>query len=162
MRPVKQVLRSKFVEEYLKNFGVPAMEIDAVKHFVSLTQVDKVKAARRVIQQCVVDMADVPDIRVQLALRVSEDLLPGYSTLDEPHRNEIKKLIDDITAYLADGSRKRPLNCLMLATPGAGKSHFIKRLAAKMNAQRVEAVTFNMALCNPTTIWRNPSTNCVT
>jgi hypothetical protein len=33
----------------------------------------------------------------------------------------------------------------MLAAPGAGKSHFIKRLAAAMKDNRVEAVTFNMA-----------------
>ena len=33
----------------------------------------------------------------------------------------------------------------MLAAPGAGKSHFIGRLAKAMEGERVQAVTFNMA-----------------
>ena len=145
IRPRKQASTDLFFQHYLRNVGISESEFEPVKRFVMLREIEKVSAARRLIQQSIIDKEDLPDVRVPLAVRASEDLLPGYSTLDEPHRNEIKKLIGDITAYLADSSRKRPLNCLMLATPGAGKSHFIKRLAAKMKTQRVEAVTFNMA-----------------
>jgi hypothetical protein len=80
-----------------------------------------------------------------LAVAASESLLSGYATLDDPHRSEIEKLIREISGYLNDTTRKRPLNCLMLAAPGAGKSHFIKQLAGKMKDERVQAVTFNMA-----------------
>jgi hypothetical protein len=65
--------------------------------------------------------------------------------LDDQHRSEIQKLIKQITSYLRDSTRKRPFNALMLAAPGAGKSHFIKQLASKMKDEQVQAVTFNMA-----------------
>jgi hypothetical protein len=71
--------------------------------------------------------------------------LKGYATLDDQHRAEITKLTQRIAAYLRDASRKRPFNALMLAAPGAGKSHFIKQLASAMADDRVQAVTFNMA-----------------
>lgn len=138
------------VQSIWKSFGldipqVPAADLEALNTFRKLGDKEKLSAARRVIQQSIIETNEPPDIRIALAVKESEGLLPGYATLDEPHRTEIVKLIHDITTYLEDASRKRPLNCLMLATPGAGKSHFIQELAEKMAAKRVEAVTFDMA-----------------
>jgi len=93
----------------------------------------------------VIDATAEPDARFPSAIHESESLLSGYATLDSQHRKEIERLIGQIGAYLKDTTRQRPLNALMLASPGAGKSHFIKQLAAKMKGDRVQAVTFNMA-----------------
>jgi hypothetical protein len=50
-----------------------------------------------------------------------------------------------IVDYSNDSSKKRPLNIIMQAEPGSGKSHFIKCLAEKLNYSDVSAVTFNMS-----------------
>ena len=80
-----------------------------------------------------------------MAVSTSESLLSEYATLDDDHYLQIERLIQQIKLYLIDKSRKRPLNILMLASPGAGKSHFIKQLAKSMRDHSVRAVTFNMA-----------------
>jgi hypothetical protein len=123
---------------------------ELIRNYLAIKDVEQVKLGHKIIQQSVIDAASstLPDVRLALAIQSSESLLPGYATLDEPHRAEISNLIRDISAYLNDTSRKRPLNCLMLATAGAGKSHFIRQLAGKMRAERVQAVTFNMATMN--------------
>src|SRR5207248_2329447 len=43
-----------------------------------------------------------------------------------------------------DASQRRPLNFLMLASPGAGKSHFIKCIASQLGDRNIGAITFNM------------------
>jgi hypothetical protein len=80
-----------------------------------------------------------------MAIRESDIALPGYATLDAFHRQDISRLVRTFSGYLSDDTRKRPLNSLMLAEPGAGKSHFIACIADRMVAERVSAVTFNMA-----------------
>jgi hypothetical protein len=57
-------------------------------------------------------------------------------------RARFGSLISTIKRYVDDESQKRPLNFLMLASPGAGKSHFIRCIAEKL---RISAITFNMA-----------------
>jgi hypothetical protein len=56
--------------------------------------------------------------------------------------------------FFADNSacfcRNSPFKSADIAVPGAGKSHFIKQLARKMEADRVQAVTFNMATMQST------------
>ena len=136
---------ASLVHRYWRTFGIPDAEFEPLQRFAALHETDKIRASRHLIQESIIDSTQSPDSRLPLALEASESLLSGYSTLDEPHRNDIKHLITDITGYLQDRSRKRPLNSLMLATPGAGKSRFIKCLAAQMERQGVEAVTFNMA-----------------
>jgi hypothetical protein len=131
--------------DVLRRFGLTAEAFDAISAYEELTDRERVKASRKVIQDSVIEATTKPDERFALALAESETLLPGYATLDDQHRGEIEKLIKHITAYLHDSTRKRPFNALMLAAPGAGKSHFIKQLAAKMEDNRVQAVTFNMA-----------------
>src|SRR5262249_10331068 len=117
----------------------------ALMAFRGLASRDRVRLAHDVISEAVIADAARPDARVALALTESESLLKEYATLDEPHRSEISDVIQRIRAYLRDSTRKRPFNVLMLASPGAGKSHFIERLASSMAAERVQAVTFNMA-----------------
>jgi Viral (Superfamily 1) RNA helicase len=143
---------SSFAERWLKEFskhsGVNEKDLEAIQAFQALNGQAKVSAARGIIEKSIIDIDDIatkPDARIPLAIAESESLLSGYATLDEPHRLEIQQLIEHITAYLRDTTRQRPFNALMLAAPGAGKSHFIKQLAAKMEADRVQAVTFNMA-----------------
>ena len=131
--------------EFLRQFGLTARTFQAIRRFQQLTDHARVKASRLVIQDSIIRTTEKPDARFALALDESETLLKGYATLDDRHREEIKKLIVQITAYLRDSTRKRPLNALMLAAPGAGKSHFIRQLASTMKEERVQAVTFNMA-----------------
>jgi len=75
---------------------------------------------------------------------LSSRSLTGYSTLDGSHIENIEAIISKIQKYSEDSSQKRPLNFLMLASPGAGKSHFIKCIAEKLRDQKVQAITFNM------------------
>lgn len=131
--------------EFLQHFGLTSEAIKDITQFEQLTDKARVKASRKVVQDSIIDATEKPDARFALALAESESLLKGYATLDHQHRTEIEKLIKQITGYLRDSTRKRPFNALMLAAPGAGKSHFIKQLAATMKDERVQAVTFNMA-----------------
>lgn len=126
-------------------FGTTPEEYDLLARFDAHDESEKVKLSRELIQQSIIDTTAQPDGRFALAIATSQSLLAGYATLDQPHRTEIQRLILQIKGYLQDKTRKRPLNALMLASPGAGKSHFIRKLAAAMKAERVEAVTFNMA-----------------
>lgn len=129
----------------LQHFGLSEKESRAVAEFRTKTGEERLKAARRAIQDQVIDAIEPPDVRFGLAVAESESLLKGYATLDSLHRSEIQRLVSHISGYLRDETRKRPFNALMLASPGAGKSHFIKQLAFSMKSDRVQAVTFNMA-----------------
>jgi Viral (Superfamily 1) RNA helicase len=149
-----------------QHFRITPAEFVLIKEFIGKSPAEKVKASRRIIQECVIEAIQAPDALFALALEASDELLKGYPTLDDQHRGEIEKLIKQSTAYLRDPTRKRPLNALMLAAPGAGKSHFIKQLAAKMSEDRVEAVTFNMAtmqsaddMAQPIDVLRNLKVN---
>lgn len=125
--------------------GLKTEEFELLNSFASLPPEEKPQAARKIIHDSIINATELADARFTLAVNESESLLKGYATLDDPHRTEIQRLIKQIASYLADGTRKRPFNALMLAAPGAGKSHFIKQLAATMKGERVQAVTFNMA-----------------
>ncbi len=143
---MEDLLRKKLLERY----GIAGKEYKAIEAFQKLADREKLMAARKIIQNCIISAVEQPDTRCALSITESESLLKGYATLDEPHRAEIADLIQQITAYLRDSSRKRPFNALMLAAPGAGKSHFIKQLAGAMKGDRVQAVTFNMATMQST------------
>lgn len=110
-----------------------------------------VKKAQEIITKLVVDRKDyvatVGDkVLFLLSCILSVKQFAGYATLDSEHINRINKIIRDVERYIADKSKKaRPLNFLMLAAPGAGKSHFIKCIATTLQSHKVEAVTFNMA-----------------
>jgi hypothetical protein len=114
--------------------------------FRSLPEIQRLTEARKIISEMVIEVTADPSPLFTVAVGESETLLPGYTTLDLQHRNQIKSLIGQITDYVHDSTRKRPLNALMIASPGAGKSHFIKQIAAAMRKEQVRAVTFNMAM----------------
>jgi hypothetical protein len=80
-----------------------------------------------------------------LSWTVSTTTLPGYATLDERHVGELSQMIRQIEDYYTDSSRKRPLNFLLIAPPGSGKSHLIECVSQALAEHRVAAHAFNMA-----------------
>jgi len=79
-----------------------------------------------------------------LSRALSERTLAGYATLDYAHIRDIRDILGHIRRYSEDASQARPLNFLMLAAPGAGKSHFIKCIAKSLGTDNIGAVTYNM------------------
>lgn len=69
----------------------------------------------------------------------------GYASIDADHLAKIGHFIQSIETYVEDRSQKQPLNFLMLASPGSGKSHFIKCVARRLGPKKIAPVTFNMA-----------------
>jgi hypothetical protein len=109
-----------------------------------------VKRAKEIITKLVVKRADDvagPGDKVLFLLSclLSVKQFSGYATLDSNHINRINAFIRDVQRYIEDVSQKRPLNFLMLAAPGTGKSHFIECIARHLRSHKVESVTFNMA-----------------
>jgi len=85
-------------------------------------------------------------ISIIKAYKRSTFTLNNYVTLDFSHRRETLNLIKKIRKYHLDFSRKRPLNYLMTASPGAGKSHYVKCLARNRRLNDIcEEVSYNMA-----------------
>lgn len=124
--------------------------LDAVAPFLQGSQQQIRKAARDHLHKLVIDSpskepSPIDKLLFALACVVSESALPGYATLDDAHSDDINKMTSLIETYIDDTSRRRPINFLMLASPGAGKSHFIDCVARRMNRRKVVANTFNMA-----------------
>lgn len=88
-------------------------------------------------------LSDHPDIANQYEL--SQLALEGYVMLDSQHYAAIQSIIEAIRTYARDSSRRRPLNIILHAEPGSGKSHFVKCLAKKLSDERIKEVTFNMS-----------------
>lgn len=84
-------------------------------------------------------------IDLSLQYRLSLVGLEKYATLDHELLSKIQKLVETISAYAADSAKKRPLNFLMVAEPGTGKSHLVKCIANKFIHNDIVAVTYNMA-----------------
>jgi hypothetical protein len=91
------------------------------------------------------DISRIDRLLFLLSCGCSTSHLPGYATLDESHISSIEKLLATIKQYVADTSQKRPLTFLMLASPGAGKSHFIKCIAGQLASEKIGAITYDMA-----------------
>src|ERR1035438_3897479 len=89
-------------EQYFRSLGISDEAYPAIEAFEKLKGQEKLKAARKIIADSIIEAVDKPDARCALAIAESESLLKGYATLDEPHRAEIAKLIEQITAYLRD------------------------------------------------------------
>jgi hypothetical protein len=81
-----------------------------------------------------------------LSYALSDQALPGYATLDSEHIHEIHRALEQIKKYSQDGAQKRPLNFLLLATPGAGKSHFVECIARKLGAENIGPIICNMVV----------------
>lgn len=123
---------------------------ESIKPLFEGTPADRRRVSRDHIRRLTLDDSSKEITRgdralFPLACRASESSLPGYATLDESHSADISTLIELIEDYVDDPSRRRPLNFLMLASPGAGKSHFISCIAKRMHKRKVEPTTFNMA-----------------
>lgn len=84
-------------------------------------------------------------IDIHKYFELSQQALGEYVTLDWSHKREIDSLIKKIQGYHEDFSKTRPLNIIMIAQPGLGKSHFVKCLAKKMSNLGISEVSFNMA-----------------
>ena len=63
------------------------------------------------------------------ALKAAQSVLPGFATVDSSLVASIQDLRNNLLDYIADSTRYRPYNVLLLAPPGSGKSHFINCLA---------------------------------
>ena len=83
-------------------------------------------------------------IDIHRHFELSKVALGEYVTLDWAHKREIDNLINIIQQYHSDYTKTRPLNIIMIAQPGLGKSHFVKCLAKKMIKLKVSEVSFNM------------------
>lgn len=150
----------------LRQFDLTKGQVDAVRAFILAAPKERLRMSAQIVSSTIVNPSGEPDVRFAAAVDESQSLLNGYSTLDEPHRADIGRLIRHMTSYIRDPTRKRPFNALMLAAPGAGKSHFINQLAAAMKGDRVQAVTFNMAtmqsasdMAHPIDLLRNVKVN---
>src|SRR6266478_2639978 len=113
-----------------------------------LTKAQQDYADARVLIQREIINNDSPgnNIDISSAVERSTSLLGDYATLDWRHRSDIQALMFRIRSYAQDPSRTRPLNIIMQAQPGSGKSHFINSIAESSRLSGiVSAVTFNMA-----------------
>lgn len=103
--------------------------------------------ARKVIERTIIasDHRSKEEINLTEQYDLAANTLKGYVTLDSGHIKDILNLIDQISAYAEDTTRRRPLNIMMQAEPGSGKSHFIKCLAKAMDRLDIRHFTYNMS-----------------
>jgi len=92
------------------------------------------------------EMPEEKVIDIEKYYTLSKKTLGEYVTLDWVHKSEIEDLIKTIKKYSQDLSQTRPLNVVMIAESGLGKSHFISCIAKKMKKFGVSGVSFNMAI----------------
>ena len=83
-----------------KQFNLTDAQYDAFRAFAASNQAERLKIARQIIIDSIINATEAPDFRFGSVIEESESLLKGYATLDEPHRAEIKRLIHHITDYL--------------------------------------------------------------
>lgn len=106
----------------------------------------RLQKARTEVIDKIIERTDTDDeIDLVDAFVVSSQLLGSYVTLDWPHYQAIRRMRFAITKYADDRSRRRPLNIIMQAEPGSGKSHLVKSLAASISGQNAVAIDYNMA-----------------
>lgn len=144
---------SQFLIDYDRG-RKPSGDVEAT--FARLTQffgpdpAARRKAAREAIESLVLkDLLSKPSPADRYALALSwtasTAALPRYATLDDKHVGDLTAMAHQIADYADDPSRKRPLNFLMMAPPGSGKSHLIDCVSQALVEQRVAAHAFNMA-----------------
>lgn len=84
------------------------------------------------------------DNRLRLRRSDGSLYLPGYVGIAPEFGAQVAKLRRAIQTQFASLAPRRPLNCLLIANPGAGKSHFVKMLAKGAGAEFRE---INIARC---------------
>ncbi|MFN0180538.1 MAG: hypothetical protein ACKVZ0_17190 [Gemmatimonadales bacterium] len=103
------------------------------------------KSARKRIADLILGKSTSTDVDIAGEFGLSRDVLGEYVTLDWAHCQDITAFTEAVRAYSTDQSRRRPLNLMMQAEPGSGKSHFIKCVARAMAKEGIKEVTFNMS-----------------
>ncbi len=102
-------------------------------------------ARQEIIAKIIDDSDGEGEIDITDAYSLSTALLGKYVTLDWPHWRAIRKVRTEIARYAGDRTRRRPLNIMMQAEPGSGKSHLVRCLANSLSGQNASAVDFNLA-----------------
>jgi hypothetical protein len=109
---------------------------------------EALKIANEALTDIVMRPSDTIDERERvlffLGCRLSEKTLTGYTTLDQKHVEDIETLLSTIRQYTDDDGRTRPLNFLMIASPGSGKSHFIKCVGGSLANSNITALTYDL------------------
>src|SRR5262249_42330396 len=59
----------------------------------------------------------------------------NYVTHNEEFLNHVRDMRDQIENYITRGTAKRPLNILLAAPPGSGKSFLIKQMMSSITAK---------------------------
>ena len=107
---------------------------------------DRLNRARtKVVEEIIQHEETEEEIDLEGPFAVSSQLLGDYVTLDWPHYQAIRRVRMAISQYAEDRSRRRPLNIMMQAEPGSGKSHLVKCLAASISGRNAVAIDYNMA-----------------
>jgi len=106
------------------------------------------RARKLIINEILSQTPSKGEIDISTAYRRSRRLLDTYVTLDSQHAEDIMRIMDTIRKYASDITRKRPLNIVMMAEPGSGKSHLVKCIANSLEMYNAAAVDFNMASLN--------------
>jgi hypothetical protein len=107
---------------------------------------NRMQKARAKVVEAVIERKDKEkEIDLVNEYRFSSLLLGDYVTLDWPHYQAINQVRSAISQYAEDRSRSRPLNIMMQAEPGSGKSHLVKSLAASIAKHDAVAIDYNMA-----------------
>ena len=123
------------LKPYLKAFNEPT---------VSIYKEARMAISRLIFEDSPKKINELDELEFVASVMLSVRHLHGYATLDHSHIAQINSLIKTIESYIDDSSQQRPLNLLMIASPGAGKSHLIKCVAARLASRNVRAITFNM------------------
>lgn len=113
----------------------------------SKTIYDYCEEGKNLILETIINKSNpkVSEIDITKAYDASKMQLRSYVTLDSDHIKDIREILNKILFYSRDDTQRRPLNFLMSAEPGSGKSHFVKCIAEKLRNRSVRSVTYNMA-----------------
>jgi hypothetical protein len=103
------------------------------------------KSRNDILTKIIVENNPDSEINITNPFWRSTITLGEYVTLDFKHKMDINLMKQKIRNYASDKTRRRPLNFIMIAKPGSGKSHFIKCLAESMSGDHISAINFNMA-----------------
>src|SRR5438046_10761640 len=104
------------------------MAILSLKQLATRMQANFTRERDKVVEKIVLPVKPDANIDLTSAITRSRNVLGSYATLDWQHRGEILSLSRRIEQYTQDASRTRPLNIIMQAEPGSGKSHLVKCL----------------------------------
>lgn len=113
--------------------------------FHKLRQNRLLRARSKVVEAIIENTDNDEEIDLAKEFHTSSLLLGDYVTLDWPHYQSINQIRSAISQYADDRSRNRPLNIMMQAEPGSGKSHLVKSLAASITRHGAVAINYNMA-----------------